>query len=458
MDGAHDSISRARALARAGELHAALGAYREALTAGQVVDTGALRMRVGELLARTGAPAEALESFARAAELFTESRQANNAIVAWQQALEIAPDHSEALEGLTALALEKSYRVLAADLTSKRVAAAIAAGSGDRGFELLTRYLARFPEDQHIWRAWAEQLRAATPPEAVAAELRRLAAFLRDSGEQDAAVAVETAVGALVPPAGEVDGAVEGSDHETPREDPGGLDAGDDPPLLGLLPNSGADDESADARPLAGLEPTHATEVDEPPTHALEGLDRGPGDDALGSAHSDSSQPLPLLDGLPDDVVHETGAAPDPGAPVAAAVRELERIAGGRAVESAEPANHYDLGIAYNALGLREEAAAQFAAALEGGHYPAAVAESAGEALLAAGDPEGAVRVLASILQLGGGEDEDAFVGVNYWLGRAHEALGALADADVAYRRAAAIDSDFHDLAERLDRSSGHSF
>jgi TolA-binding protein len=49
-----------------------------------------------------------------------------------------------------------------------------------------------------------------------------------------------------------------------------------------------------------------------------------------------------------------------------------------------------------------------------------------------------------------GPEGDAEKIGVLYWLGRAQEAQGKLADARGCYERVLAVDVGFHDVADRL--------
>ncbi len=256
---------------------------------------------------------------------------------------------------------------------------------------------------------------------------------------------------------------------------------------------------------MAGLEPTRSEDAPAPPPQRLEGLDTIEEVDADGA---DDVEPLPLLQGLPGEDMRGRSAAddqgpsdpdsPDPDAlsllgnrpdepareranagdaeplPLlqdrsdagaggatqrtletarqarAAMIAALADSAPNRSVAPADPSTHFDLGVAHKGMGLLAEALAHLRAALAGGHDPAAVAELVGEVLLDLEDADRAVRVLSSALELGEQEDGAGAVGVLYWLGRAHERLGATGEARKAYRRAAQLDPHFRDVADRL--------
>lgn len=259
------------------------------------------------------------------------------------------------------------------------------------------------------------------------------------------------------------------------------MDEGQITPLAGLEPTNLADepelDEVApDALPL--LDPTGALaseaeeaagEAAEPPSPIELDLEHAE-DEELSSA-----EPLPLLGGYD---VSELGAEPSPAlahagaadqsmaktateappagealadsldlAAIAADLSALTR----REVDPADPVTHHDLGIAFKEMGLLDVSLAQFAAAIEGRHNPAASLEVVGEILVGQGDNEAATRVLRHVSAVGEVHDEE-LVGVLYWLGRGEEGLGDRETAARLLDRVIAVDPVFRDASDRLDR------
>jgi tetratricopeptide (TPR) repeat protein len=123
-------------------------------------------------------------------------------------------------------------------------------------------------------------------------------------------------------------------------------------------------------------------------------------------------------------------------------------------IDAADSASHYDLGIAFKEMGLWDDAVTQLQRALRAGASPLATMELLGECYHEKGEYDLAARVLHRAEALPGKTDGD-LAGVRYWLGRAHEALGAADAARASYQRVGAVDRGFRDVAERLEALGG---
>ncbi|MSR20696.1 MAG: tetratricopeptide repeat protein [Gemmatimonadetes bacterium] len=118
-------------------------------------------------------------------------------------------------------------------------------------------------------------------------------------------------------------------------------------------------------------------------------------------------------------------------------------------IEAGDVRAHYDLGTAYKEMGLLEEAVGSFQSVLRasGDHLP--TYEIMGQTFLEMGEPEAAVKTLQRALQVKPGV-EDEFVGIYYYLARAHEALGQKESELEFYDRVFSLDINFADVTERL--------
>lgn len=112
---------------------------------------------------------------------------------------------------------------------------------------------------------------------------------------------------------------------------------------------------------------------------------------------------------------------------------------------------HYDLGIAFKEMGLLDEAIAEFQKALRGVEGRLRTSEALGICFFEKGQFAVAEAVLRRAVDALEGGDE-AKIGLIYWLGRACEAQGRLADARTSYERAMAVDIQFMDLGTRVQR------
>lgn len=117
------------------------------------------------------------------------------------------------------------------------------------------------------------------------------------------------------------------------------------------------------------------------------------------------------------------------------------------AVTPEDYASHYDLGIAYQEMGLLDEAITEFQIAARGESHRLRAQEMLGRCFLEKGEFKVAQKVLLRALQVG---DDEALVAVYYDLGRVHEALGEPARALEFYERALSVDIGFRDVAVRV--------
>jgi tetratricopeptide (TPR) repeat protein len=110
---------------------------------------------------------------------------------------------------------------------------------------------------------------------------------------------------------------------------------------------------------------------------------------------------------------------------------------------------HYDLGTAFKEMGLLDEAIHEYQQALRASvdHLP--TYEMLGQTFLEKGENEAAVRSLTRALDAEF-EVEDELMGIYYYLGKAHEALGNNDSAIEFFDRVFSLDINFADVTERL--------
>jgi tetratricopeptide (TPR) repeat protein len=118
-------------------------------------------------------------------------------------------------------------------------------------------------------------------------------------------------------------------------------------------------------------------------------------------------------------------------------------------IEAGDVRAHYDLGTAYKEMGLLEEAVGAFQSALRASADHLPTYEIMGQTFMEMGEPEAAVKTLERALQVKAGV-EDEFVGIYYYLARAHESLGQKESALEFYDRVFSLDINFADVTERL--------
>lgn len=130
----------------------------------------------------------------------------------------------------------------------------------------------------------------------------------------------------------------------------------------------------------------------------------------------------------------------------------LEKFKAGvaRSVDDTDFDSHYDLGIAFQEMGLVDEAINAFQKATRGHSHRIRASESLGECFLQKGQPAVAATVLDRIMSEEHNMDDDQLVGVLYLLGRAAEDLEKPAEAEGHYQRVVAVNMGFRDAARRL--------
>jgi tetratricopeptide (TPR) repeat protein len=114
---------------------------------------------------------------------------------------------------------------------------------------------------------------------------------------------------------------------------------------------------------------------------------------------------------------------------------------------------HYDLGVAFKEMGLLDEAIGEFQKALRSPEGRLRTSEALGMAFFEKGQFAVCESVLKRAVEDLSGNDE-AKIGLLYWMGRASEALGKQADAIASYERALVVDISFMDLSKRVQRLS----
>jgi tetratricopeptide (TPR) repeat protein len=130
----------------------------------------------------------------------------------------------------------------------------------------------------------------------------------------------------------------------------------------------------------------------------------------------------------------------------------LEKFKAGvaRSVDDTDFDSHYDLGIAFQEMGLVDEAINAFQKATRGHGYRIRASESLGECFLQKGQPAVAATILDRVMREEERLDDDQLVGVLYLLGRAAEDLDKPSEAEAWYQRVVAVNMGFRDAAKRL--------
>lgn len=118
------------------------------------------------------------------------------------------------------------------------------------------------------------------------------------------------------------------------------------------------------------------------------------------------------------------------------------------AVTPEDYASHYDLGIAYQEMGLLEEAISEFQVAARSDSHRLKAHEMLGRCFLEKGEFKVAQKILLRALQTS--DEDEKLVAVYYDLGRVHEALGDPERAVEFYERALGVDIGFRDVASRI--------
>jgi len=110
---------------------------------------------------------------------------------------------------------------------------------------------------------------------------------------------------------------------------------------------------------------------------------------------------------------------------------------------------HHDLGTAYKAMGLLDEAVAELQAALRASAAHLPTYELLGQTFMEMGRNDMAIRSLRRALDVDY-EIEDELIGIYYYLARAYEEEGKKDDALEFYDRVFSLDINFADVTERL--------
>ncbi|UCC26082.1 MAG: tetratricopeptide repeat protein, partial [Gemmatimonadales bacterium] len=117
--------------------------------------------------------------------------------------------------------------------------------------------------------------------------------------------------------------------------------------------------------------------------------------------------------------------------------------------DAADVRAHHDLGTAYKEMGLLDEAVEKFQAALRASPVHLPSYELLGQTFFEKGEYTAAVRVLERALRVSTDVADD-FIGIYYYLARAHEELGSNDRAVEYYDHVFALDINFMDVTERL--------
>lgn len=220
----------------------------------------------------------------------------------------------------------------------------------------------------------------------------------------------------------------------------------DVPPLPGLqsqgseLPGAGAVPEPAEPADGAPHDlpswgapgPTHEEPLDAPPVTAdAEAAARGVDEEPQG-AGVPSFDPIAVADDILDLTPKDVPEAED-------------------------AATHYDLAVAFNGMGLVDEAIAHLATALRGGYDPVATLEVLGEILVGRGNFEETASLLSGLTESNGRDAAEEQVAIYYWLARSHEELDHEELAATGYDRVLAVDENFRDARTRRDRLRSHN-
>lgn len=421
MDNLQDLVKKGRALEAGGQPAPALEAYLRALAVATPEAETNLRTRIGLLQLRLGRVDEGASMLDQAAERYAASGLANNAIALCQRVLDVDPSRVTFLHRLADLCHAQGYLDEARREFADHAAALEAAGDAQGAAESRREYDRRYPSTSPVAPPPPvdpppPQVRAAAPERALTDDDRSddaalgLMGNLPERGEASESRVEETVVAdrAEVPAASEADsGLLEGL--ETTH-------AGWDRPATAEL---GEALQLQGNEPLGGGAPLAAEE---------------PGEDA----------PLPLLSGDFD--------AGSPAALAGADSGERDRT-DGPAIDDADAASQFDLAIAFQEMGLWDDAISHLERALAGGFNPVASLELLGRAYVEKGEAERALASLERAASMAEGADA-TLVGVHYWTGRALEASGANPDAAESYRKVVTADAAYRDAAARLESLS----
>jgi tetratricopeptide (TPR) repeat protein len=123
-------------------------------------------------------------------------------------------------------------------------------------------------------------------------------------------------------------------------------------------------------------------------------------------------------------------------------------------IDAGDFQSHYDLGIAFKEMGLLDEAIAEFQKALRAPDGRLRTSEALGVSFYEKEQFPVAEAILKRAIDSLAGPDNEK-IGLLYWLGRAREEQGKKQEAVICFRRALAVDIDFMDVGERVERLTG---
>lgn len=425
---------------------------------------GALLSRIGSLQEKIGSPAAAVESFLRAASAFVDAGQPNNAVAVTQRVLRLDPAEPRGQQMLGDLSLSQGLRDFARAGVYGYAKHSASVGAPDGALRSVAAYLGRYPDDGELWGEWKEALVAAGHAEKVAPLLERLLELLHAEGHSAAADRLSRervgVRGGGAQGRADVSGPMDQDllleSHHREKDADDSLYA----PLEGLESSGsggvgfvGFEDEDGVGLPLLGnlpeLEGVSEGDRNQGPRPTRSGgVERLNEEDTASRSVSDSD-PAGYATRFPHRDAHDVEPTGSPDAfdpaPIISALREHAGVS----VDPADPASHYDLGLAYKEMDRLDESVANLAMAMQGGHDPAAVMEVVGEILVTRGE----YLLADDLLRRLPGVERDAMpehVGVHYWLARAAEKSGRRREARRALQHVVSLDSNFRDAADRL--------
>ncbi len=120
-------------------------------------------------------------------------------------------------------------------------------------------------------------------------------------------------------------------------------------------------------------------------------------------------------------------------------------------IDASDFQSHYDLGIAFKEMGLLDEAIVEFQKALRAPDGRLRTSEALGVSFYEKEQFPVAEAILKRAIDSLAGPDNEK-IGLLYWLGRSREEQGKNQEALICFRRALAVDIDFMDLSERVER------
>jgi len=470
MEPRGELISKARELERGDQLRSALDLYLRIASLGEGAPAGPIWARTGELRTLLGDLDAAAESYDRALNLFIELEQFNNAILVCRKLLQVRPEDEGLHLTFGELSLRKGYRAFAREGVSGYLTRTPHQGITPRALDATEAFLKRYPDEMELWRDWVAAVRDTRG----SAEAGRALELLRErataAGLEETAARIYEEMRRLDPdgPARRI--ASDTTDHPPPGSERGHDEAGRIAPLAGLEPTHARLDGEDASAPDAAVEPLPLLDL---AGDLWEGPDPPKRGESAGEVSDEDVEPLPLLDleaqeaWLREAETPEAGSEgrsgpereqpspPDPAESVGSGGLDLRRLASAiraytdRDAEAPDGAAHYDLGLAYRKVGLRDDALAHFAAALEAEYRPLAVLEVVGEMFVDEDNPALAATLLteATASLPDPGADH---VGLLYWAGRSAQALGDEAGARAWFARVVDIDPSFRDASQRL--------